>query len=65
VRIQDLRWRVQDRDLFLEFFLPKGCYATTLLREVMKSEEVPEAFYGGGEEEKHGLWRASAGVEGD
>ena len=31
----------------------------------MKSEEVPEAFYGGGEEEKHGLWRATAGVEGD
>ena len=28
-----------DQGLLLSFFLPKGCYATTVLREVMKADE--------------------------
>jgi len=45
VQVQDLSWRVEGPDLCLEFFLPKGCYATTLLRELMKEETVPEGFH--------------------
>lgn len=60
VPVLDLRWNLEESELQLEFFLPKGCYATTLLRELMKCEEVPEPFYEDGEEEKHGLWRPPA-----
>ena len=44
VPVQDLNWRMEGMDLCLEFFLPKGSYATTLLRELMKQETVPEGF---------------------
>jgi tRNA pseudouridine13 synthase len=44
VPVQDLSWRVEGADLCLEFFLPKGSYATTLLRELIKKETVPEGF---------------------
>ena len=30
--------------LLLRFFLPKGSYATTLLREIMKNETVPSDY---------------------
>ena len=58
VPLLDLRWELVGSELSMEFFLPKGSYATTLLRELMKRERVPEPFYEDGEEEKHGLWRA-------
>jgi tRNA pseudouridine13 synthase len=32
----DLYWRIEDKDLILKFFAPKGSYATMLLRELMK-----------------------------
>ena len=60
VRVEDLQWRIEGTDLHVEFFLPKGCYATTVLRELMKCDKVPEAYYEEGEEEKHGLWRPPA-----
>jgi tRNA pseudouridine13 synthase len=64
VKMEDLVWRLEGNcDLYVEFFLPKGSYATTVLREVLKNENVPESFYEDGAETKHGLWRppASAG----
>lgn len=40
--------RYMDEDgMVLEFFLPKGSYATTLLRELMKNETVPSAYQDG------------------
>lgn len=60
VRVEDLEWSVRDGDLFLSFFLPKGAYATTLLREITKNEMFLEEYYRGGEEEKHDLWRPAA-----
>lgn len=57
VLAEDLKWRIEGTDLSIEFFLPKGSYATTLLRELMKNERVPDAFYEDGEGEKHRLWR--------
>jgi tRNA pseudouridine13 synthase len=38
----DLAWRVEDTDLILTFFAPKGSYATMLLRELMKTHAVEE-----------------------
>jgi hypothetical protein len=64
VPVLDLRWDLVPTTLQLEFFLPKGCYATTLLRELMKCEQVPEPFYEDGEEAKHGLWRPPVPEEG-
>jgi tRNA pseudouridine13 synthase len=61
VPVESLRWRLDGGDLYLEFFLPKGAYATTLLRELMKTEAPVDGFYEDGEEEKHGLWRPPAG----
>jgi len=29
-----LQWQWQDGDLLLQFFLSRGCYATSLLREL-------------------------------
>lgn len=57
VRIDELSWSVEGSDLLVSFFLPKGSYATVVLRELMKDETVPEAFYEGGDEERHRLWR--------
>jgi tRNA pseudouridine13 synthase len=57
VRVESLTWRLEGNDLFMEFFLPKGSYATSLLREIMKNESVPEGYYEEGEVEKHALWR--------
>jgi tRNA pseudouridine13 synthase len=56
VAVESLSWRLEGADLHLEFFLPKGSYATCLLREIMKNEAVPDGFYEEGEVEKHGLW---------
>ena len=45
---QNMQWRVREggegegegvRDLELEFSLPPSCYATVLLRELMKTEQ--------------------------
>jgi tRNA pseudouridine13 synthase len=60
VRVEDLKVQFEGNDLFLEFYLPKGSYATVLLREVMKNEVVPDGFYEDGEGEKYGLWRPGA-----
>ncbi|HVR76168.1 MAG TPA: tRNA pseudouridine(13) synthase TruD [Planctomycetota bacterium] len=57
VKVEDLVWRVEGADLYFEFFLPKGSYATTFFREVMKNELAVDGFYEEGEEEKHSLWR--------
>ncbi len=38
VPVKNLKWRLEENNLFIEFFLPKGCYATSLLREIMKGE---------------------------
>ncbi|MBC7129286.1 MAG: tRNA pseudouridine(13) synthase TruD [Thermoplasmatales archaeon] len=38
VPIKNLKWKVEENNLFIDFFLPKGCYATSLLREIMKGE---------------------------
>jgi tRNA pseudouridine13 synthase len=32
------RWSYDGSSLSLDFYLPKGCYATTLLREIMKAD---------------------------
>ncbi len=60
VQMADLVTRVGNSDLYLEFFLPKGSYATTVLREITKNEVVPVAFYEDGDEERFALWRPSA-----
>ncbi len=44
VPVRELRYELQDKDLLLEFFLPKGSYATTFLREFMKNEELPPVY---------------------
>ncbi len=36
VRVQDLRWEIEDDTLWLEFGLPKGSYATAVLREIVE-----------------------------
>ncbi len=41
VPVEDLEWQQDEEGLLLRFFLPKGAYATTLLREIMKNETVP------------------------
>ncbi len=61
VRMEDLVTRLEGSDLYLEFFLPKGSYATTVLREMTKNEVVPEAFYEDGDEERYSLWRPPVG----
>lgn len=37
VPVRNIKWRIEDNNLHLSFFLPKGCYATSLLREFMKA----------------------------
>jgi tRNA pseudouridine13 synthase len=49
VSVRELRHHLEGEDLCLEFFLPKGSYATTFLREIMKREEAPPG-YGGPDE---------------
>lgn len=68
--VSDLCWQVDGRVLELEFFLPRGSYATTFLREILKNDDTPfcyhsdarepldEAFYRDLEIE-HEAWRAS------
>jgi len=50
VPVREISWRREGEDLALSFFLPKGAYATTLLREIMKNDIVPEAYHGGASE---------------
>ncbi len=57
VPLQELDWKVDGADLVVSFFLPKGSYATVVLRELLKNEAVPEAFYADGEGERHELWK--------
>lgn len=45
VQVLELRWELDHSDLVLEFFLPKGAYATTLLREITKTDDPPWAYY--------------------
>ncbi len=40
VPLKNIKWRFDGKNLYLSFFLPKGCYATSLLREIMKAENV-------------------------
>ncbi len=44
VPLREFRMELEGNDLFLSFFLPKGAYATTLLREIMKNDEVPPGY---------------------
>lgn len=44
VPVDDLAWEWDEEGLLLRFFLPKGSYATTLLREIMKNETVPSDY---------------------
>ncbi|MCD6513035.1 MAG: tRNA pseudouridine(13) synthase TruD [Thermoplasmata archaeon] len=37
-KAEGLRWRMEGKNIVLEFYLPKGCYATSLLREIMKAD---------------------------
>ncbi|MDX2412185.1 MAG: tRNA pseudouridine(13) synthase TruD, partial [Woeseiaceae bacterium] len=34
MRVQDLKWELEDGALWLEFYLGRGSYATTVLREI-------------------------------
>lgn len=61
VPVSDLHWSLEGANLLLEFFLPRGAYATTLLREITKNEVVPEECYRDGEREKHLLWEPADG----
>ena len=45
VPLRELEYRLEGADLLLSFFLPKGSYATTFLRELMKNEESPAGAY--------------------
>jgi tRNA pseudouridine13 synthase len=40
VPASDLEWHVEGRDVVVSFFLPKGAFATSVLRELMKNEVV-------------------------
>jgi tRNA pseudouridine13 synthase len=51
VAVRELKYRLEGVDLLLEFFLSKGSYATTFLREIMKCEELPPGYDGADEEE--------------
>ncbi len=37
-RAEGLTWEMRGNNLVLRFYLPKGCYATSLLREIMKAD---------------------------
>ena len=36
--VRNIRWKMDENALLLSFSLPKGCYATSLLREFMKTD---------------------------
>ncbi len=38
VPLKEIKWKIEDKNLYLQFTLPKGCYATSLLREIMKAD---------------------------
>jgi tRNA pseudouridine13 synthase len=40
VPVEDLAWELRGKDAVLSFVLPKGCYATCLLRELVKPERL-------------------------
>ncbi len=44
VPLREFQMELVGNDLLLSFFLPKGAYATTLLREIMKNDEVPPGY---------------------
>ncbi len=62
VPVRELKHRLEGGDLHLEFFLPKGSYATTFLREIMKREESPPGYEDRDDEEGPGP-PAPAGAE--
>ena len=45
IPVKELSWEQNGSDVRFQFFLPKGSYATTFLREVMKTDTPPIAFY--------------------
>lgn len=49
VPVRELVYHLDGNDLYLKFFLPKGSYATTFLREIMKNDEVPPGYLESGE----------------
>ena len=62
VPVEALAWRVEGTDLYMRFFLPKGSYATTFLREILKNDDPPGGFYEGDASDRHDLWRPERGV---
>ncbi len=38
VPLRNIKWEIKEKNLYIHFSLPKGCYATSLLREIMKAE---------------------------
>lgn len=49
--VPDLQWQHEDeRTLILEFFLPAGCYATTLLRELVNLDNTDTGVHDDAEE---------------
>ncbi len=38
VPLKRIAWAIEGSSIFMQFFLPKGCYATSLLREFMKAD---------------------------
>jgi len=40
VPIKGINWNFDGSNLYLDFFLPRGCYATSLLREIMKPKSI-------------------------
>lgn len=62
VPLEALGWRVEGTDLYMRFFLSKGSYATTLLREILKNDDPAVGFYEDGAAEKHDLWRPERGA---
>lgn len=44
VPVTQLSRHLDAEGMVLEFFLPRGSYATTLLRELMKNETIPQSY---------------------
>ncbi len=61
---QELSWHLDGGDLVIRFFLPKGAYATTVLREITKNEFFPPELYACGERSRHELWQGPVGAAG-
>ena len=45
IPVEKLEWRFEGDDMVLKFFLPKGSFATTLLRELMKNDHAAPGFF--------------------